>query len=823
MTEEVELTLQDLWQILVRGRWLIFLSFVLVVGSTALFTFTARPVYEAEAKLLVEQGQLTSAGELAQLLLNPLTSGGRNALENRIEVLLSRPVLERARQKLLTDPEFVALRRALLRRESLWTRLARTIGLARSHSEPETTLETVELNHDEELLTVEELRGRISAQAARNTDIIMVKAQGSLPQEAQLLANAVVQAYLEVEEEQTKRTISSVKRFLEEQLALSQQRLEATEEQVVEFQKRSGLELGPEGATKNLIELNKLLTQAKIELEDRQGALDAVRQLLADVRQELLDEEATSEDVEALLLELRNKVTTIRKIQGEIADLEDQRAQALADGNVIKAQALENQILQKKKDLEAQGAEQFDILNLLPKYEELIQQELQLTLEIEALRNRIKVIQETMDRETQKLIDNGLELVRLERNLDVDKNIYILLRQEYERARIAEAGEPGLIRLIEAAEEPKAPIKPQKKLNLFLAALLGLTLGTGLAFLREHLDSTLKTAKDVEAAGLVPLGTIVEIEAASGNRGEGRQGQMMRHQLLTSFEPQSSVYDAYLGLKTNLHFAGVNWPIKALVVSSALPEEGKTLTTLNLGLAAARSGQQVLVVDADLRSPQVTKLFGLKGERGLTDLIVSGDLECEELLHVPFAWPEWCRPEPELLEALLVKHRELLSPADWKQTLKVWRREPGRSLEEILVQEGLLSQRELDEVLAEHTQGLDRFFVLPAGTRPPSAAALLSSGHIDQLIEALKGRFDLVLLDSPPVLAAPDTALLGRAADGVLLVIEAERTARRAVEQAREQLAKGDIHVVGGVLNRVRPEILAYEYGYGYGYGRREK
>jgi len=819
--EERSPDLRDYWQIIRQGRWYIVLSFVLVVGSTAFFTFTAEPVYEAEAKLLVEQGTPSGMGELLQLL-NAFTPGGRNDLENRIEVLLSRPVLERAREKLLKDPEFVALRRELLARKGVWTTVAEVVGL--DHSDQ------LDLSA-EELLTLKDLEERISAQPIRNTDVIVVKAKGNAPREAQLLANAVVQAYLEAEEEQTKRTISNVKQFLEEQLAQSQARLEASEEQAVAFQKRSGLELGTEGATKNLIELNKLLIQGRIELEDKQGALKAVRQLLADVRKELLDEEATSEDVEALLLELRNKVANIRKIQLEISDLEEERAQALAEGNYIKAQALENQILQKKQEIEQQGQKQFEVLNLLPKYEELIQQEMELTLEIEALKNRLKVIQDTIDQETQKLIDNGLELMRFERNLEVDKDIYILLRQEYEKARIAEAGEPGTVRLVQPAEEPEAPIAPKKGLNLLLAAIVGLTLGTGLSFLRAYLDNTLKTPKDVEAAGLIPLGTVFEIQGprTAKPKAKGAEDlQEVRRELLVNFEARSSVYDAYLGLKTNLHFAALNQPLKAMVISSSLPSEGKTLTTLNLGLAMARSGEKVLVVDADLRNPSITELFGLKEEKGFTDLLLK-NLNPQRLIQAPYTWAEWRWLDPQLLKRLIVKREKLLSAADWEKALRLQRRRPTQPLEQVLVQQGFLTKRQLEKVVSSHLKGLEDFYVLPAGTPPPSAAALLGSGKVKPLIEKLKEEFRFILFDSPPVLLAPDTAILGQTVDGVLLVIEAERTAGESVRQAREQLEKGGIRVIGGLLNRLKPETASYYgyggygYGYGYGYHRRDE
>lgn len=812
--------LRDYWRILLRGRWLIITAFLVIVASTALFSWLADPVYEAPAKLLVERRKLPGAGDLMDLVLNPLTSGTRNELENRIEVLLSRPVLEEARKKLLANQEFIAIRRWLAEREGLLSTVAKAVGLNRNSN-----------NNKEALITVEDLKKRISARPMRNTDIIEVKAQGNTPREAQLIADTVIQAYMEQEAKHTKRTLSSVKDFLNEQLQLTQARLEGVEEQAVAFQKKSGLELGPEGAVKNLIELNKLLIKGKIELEDKQDALEAVQKLLEGVREELLDKQATSEELEALLLELRNKVTSIRKIQLEIAELEEKRAKALKEDDHIKAQALQNEILQKKQEIEQQGAQQFKVLNLLPKYEELIRRELQLAIEIEALKNRIKAVQETIDREAKKLIESGLELLRLQRGLEVDKKIYILLREQYEKARIAEAGEPGTVRLVHAAEEPTSPIRPKKALNLILAALVGLTLGTGLAFMKEYLDNTYKSPQEVEKdLNVVGLGSLYFMK----HEPAAEPSEELKRALLTCFDAKSAAFTAYSGLQTNLSFVALEKPLKSLLITSSVPGEGKTTSVINLGMALSYVGKKVLLIEGDLRRPTFAKIFDLKSEKGFTDLIL-GQVSPEEAI----CWA-YRKLDGEALGQYLVDLKKL-SHRDFEKAKRLYHRKAAgdraaaseqaqkRPMEKILVEEKLIEEKALQEALAQWRGKLERLYVLPAGQLPPNPTAILGSERAHKVLEELNEKFDMLLIDSPPVTAVPDAAVLSRQADGVLLIIEAEETDREVVKEAVEQLRKAEAHLVGIALNKVKPSSAYGYYGkyhrysyYGY-YGEARK
>lgn len=206
--------------------------------------------------------------------------------------------------------------------------------------------------------------------------------------------------------------------------------------------------------------------------------------------------------------------------------------------------------------------------------------------------------------------------------------------------RIANAVATNLVTFVEELETPKGsdesqvrltittpgtydgePVSPQVSLNLVVAGLIGLVLGVGLALLRDMLDNTVKTADDVEAATDAPVMASVGVDKA-----------MLKQPLLTDLSGFSPRGEAFRMLRTNLQFLDLDNPPKSLVVTSATAGEGKTSTSTNLAVALAQAGRRVVIVDGDLRRPQVAGLFGLESSVGLTTVLV-GRTKLEESIQ----------------------------------------------------------------------------------------------------------------------------------------------------------------------------------------------
>lgn len=172
----------------------------------------------------------------------------------------------------------------------------------------------------------------------------------------------------------------------------------------------------------------------------------------------------------------------------------------------------------------------------------------------------------------------------------------------------------NLLTVVQPALPPSSPIAPRPLFNAALAAILALMVVSALAFMIEYLDDAVKDPERVtETLGLPTLGIVERM------RGGGDRRPFYR--LAALLYPLSRAAEAYRTVRANLEFAAVDRPIRSLLIASAVPGEGKTVTAANLALVAAQSGRRVLLVDADLRRPGIHDIFGLPQGRGLTDLI----------------------------------------------------------------------------------------------------------------------------------------------------------------------------------------------------------
>jgi capsular exopolysaccharide synthesis family protein len=290
------------------------------------------------------------------------------------------------------------------------------------------------------------------------------------------------------------------------------------------------------------------------------------------------------------------------------------------------------------------------------------------------------------------------------------------------------------VEVIEGPRVGSSPVSPAPVRNLGLALVLGVALGVGVALLRELLDTTIKTGDDLrKVAGVPTLATIAF------------DGKAKTAPLVVHDGAQAPRAEAFRQLRTNLKFLDVDRPLKAIVVTSAVPDEGKSTTTANLAITMAQAGHKVLLVEGDLRRPKVVEYLGLEGAIGLTNVLVG--------------------------------------------------------------------QVDIDTVL--QPWGRDGLWVLSSGSIPPNPSELLGSQNMAELMQVLRQRFDVILVDAPPLLPVTDAAVAAGTADGVLLVVRHGHATRAQVETAVETLRGVDAHLAGAVLN-MAPAKGGDGYAYAY-------
>lgn len=220
--------------------------------------------------------------------------------------------------------------------------------------------------------------------------------------------------------------------------------------------------------------------------------------------------------------------------------------------------------------------------------------------------------------ETENMIDLNRKSAKytiLKREVDSNREIYDTLVKRAKETGVSEQLEASNIRVVDPAEVPESPVRPNKRNNIILAAMVGLILGISIAFFMEYIDNTIKEPEDVNAyVGLPFLGYVPSARKEAKVESEV---DLIVHQ-----KPRSVVSEAYRSIRTSVLFAFADKPAKTVLMTSSNPQEGKTSATINMAITMANMGDNVLIVDADMRCSRLHKSFGLPKENGLSDYLV---------------------------------------------------------------------------------------------------------------------------------------------------------------------------------------------------------
>ena len=358
-----------------------------------------------------------------------------------------------------------------------------------------------------------------------------------------------------------------------------------------------------------------------------------------------------------------------------------------------------------------------------------------------------KALRATVDQTTKDAANTALTDLQKQLN-DVQTQLEVLQNPK------AKGYKQSALQTIDTASLPKAPTEPQPTRNAFIGLLAGLLFGCAAAVVRDRLDRRLRTMDEVEAAFNLPmLGVVPQVSAAA--RGQRRSGRV-------DFARSSRIADAYRTIRTNLTLYGIDQSgdHKVVVVTSALPAEGKSGAVANISTSFATAGLKVLAISADLRAPALHEYFDEQFGDSLID-VLSGELR--------------------------------LSAAVRSQPISA---SMGR-------REGLL-----------HLLANDKRF--------PDPAVLYGSPAMVKLLAEARRRYDIIVIDTPPVLSAGETPLLARLADATLIVTNLQVANKDAARRAMQVLSGADIHPIGMIATSPPDTSADSGFGYGYGYGTTE-
>jgi tyrosine-protein kinase Etk/Wzc len=486
--------------------------------------------------------------------------------------------------------------------------------------------------------------------------------------------------------------------------------------------------------------------------------------------------------------EAMDLANTVAQISVE-ENLLEKRKQSAAARFFIEEQLarLEKTLKYGEERIRAFGDEEGGVRLAEPIQKKLVELEFELATLLQQYTDKhpyvIQLKGQIRDMEAQLKGFSGQDLVysRLLREVQVNKNLYGMLKSKLEEARITEARKVGDISIVDPAGLPAIPMGPDKKVGILFGALLGMLLGIIFAFIIDSMDTSIGTIEDMEAITKLPvLGVVPSVMVRPDRkknifkempvrifpfRPKQPKGDEAYIRLAVYHDPKSPITEAYRAIRTNLKLGP---SLRTILVTSTGPREGKTTVVTNLGLTIAQAGERTLLVSSDLRRPAIAKTFGLKREPGLYEV------------------------------ATKVKPLE----------------EGIRTISDIM-----LGDMKLDKIMK--VPGIENISIFPSGYKPQNPAELLESKEIANLIEELKRRYDVIIFDSPPILPITDAALLAPKVDGVVLVYEAGRTARGALLRAKAQLESAGGKILGLILNHTRPAVAGvsgYPYYYSYKY-----
>jgi capsular exopolysaccharide synthesis family protein len=690
-----DVDLRDYWRVIKKRKMVIILMVILAGISSYGFAKLKepRPLYQSNAVIKIEQ---------ATNLISVLTGGfwyQTENMETHAFIIRSFPVL------------------VLTARELGWV----SKGLSQ---------EDIRLSQSA-MASVERLKTMVTTEHQKGTNIVDIRVTSNQPKEAALVANAVATAYRTYNIQEKNRKTIETKKFIEEQLKTTHASLKEAERDLQAFKEGYGL-ISLDAQTRN--NLDRLYrTEAEYErtrekrreIARKQKALDKIRNgTLADLEQSIftVSPESPVYDLRsrlgALLLERQNLLIHLTERHPLVLEIDD------------KIGAVVNEM---QKELESE-------LRTLKNQEN-------------ALLRRLNQLR----KENQRLPERATQLVRLQRELQLQENLYSQLKAKHQETLIQESGQIEEVTVVRPAVVPEAPFNiPSKFMIVMTGLLMGLIIGTVLAFGAEVFDTSMGTIEDVEESLQVPvLGVIPFLGKEDRHKpAPGQPGSERARDLIAHYDPNSLAAEAFRSLRTNLQFTSLEIKAKSFLITSAFVQEGKTLNVINLAMSVAQAGDKVLLVEADLRKPQIYRNFGLQKVPGLTDFVLGN-----------YEWPE------------IVNN----------------------------IADVMLGEFEIDDILK--TPGLDNLHIITAGTRPPNPTEILTSERFHRFLKAATEHYNYVFIDAPPVLPVADATEIAPRVDGTILVYTVGRIARGVLKRAKATLDQIDARVLGVILNNVKPEV----------------
>ena len=583
-----ESVLRDYFRILRKRLWVVLTCVAVIVGAIAIATLRSTRIYEATGSIAINKPDTFLNFKDAQ-------NGGMS----------------------YDDPTDLDTEAHILRSDLLALQVMRELNMDKDQTVPsnstglQTTTNTLQPDSPKMSALLTGFKNRLNVSLEPNTRIIQIRFRSPNPDRAAQVVNTLMHTYVEQNFKTRFESTMQASDWLSKQLVDLQIKVETSQEKLVKYQKEHdilGIDEKQNIITSKLDELNKGLTQAESDRMEKESVFRLVQNNDTDV--------ASAATISNNISQTTNATTTsglLEKLREQEADLKIQVAQLNTQfgPSYPKLAQLNNQL--KEIDTQIQA--------------ELRKVSSRLRGDYMAALQREQMLREAMEKQKQeanKLNESAIEYSLLKRDLETNRTLYESLLERLKEAGVAAGLRSNNFRIVDAARKPTVPAEPNIPRNLTFALALGLTAGVGLAFVLEALDNTVHTPEQAQAIsalpslGMIPLGSLIgEVGAPRLAVASSKEAV----ELVTQARPQSQMAESYRALRTSLLLTSLGTPPKVILVTSALPQEGKTTTSMNTAIVLAQKGSRVLIIDADMRRPSVHKALGMGPRTGLSNVL----------------------------------------------------------------------------------------------------------------------------------------------------------------------------------------------------------
>ncbi len=559
--------LYDYLLILRKHQWLILSFLVAVVTIVSIATFRMKPVYTTSAKIEIDRENT-----------NILPFQGADSYDLMIDL-----------------DNYIETQSRVLTSETLALLTIRKIPELLKGDDSEAML-SGSLKNKPHPPAIGAFLGSLSVRRIPNTRLMEVSYESTDPVMAARVLNAHLENYIEENYKSRYEATADASKWLQDELNELSIKVRHSEDARIEYERKNQIwnvdDKGDKGNVTNerLSDLNKQLTDAQSESLKKQS----------------LYEFAKSGDVDAVP-QLRENAT-LQEMERKRADLSVQYTDAVNQYGPNYPKVLRMQAQMKEVDDQMRRERKGIVAQLESEYREAKQHEDLLSRALDQQKAEVNAMSE-------KMIQYNI----LKREAEANKSLYDSLQTKLKEAQISSGLKSSNIRIVDPAMIPSTPSRPAKTRNITLAFLVGLVGGIGIALLREYLDNTVKTPDDVESLARLPSLAVVptfgEGTAAAKRTGFLRpastNGHEKRIELVAQHLPKSQMSEAFRALRTALLLSQPDHPPQVILVTSALPREGKTTAAANLAVTLAQLGDKTVLVDADLRKPGVGRLLNM--------------------------------------------------------------------------------------------------------------------------------------------------------------------------------------------------------------------